>query len=86
MKYYLYRLYKDDADAEIYGCFNSLSAAAMSAKLLLIQDYSFILSEDMSKIYFYNTDGSWDYDILTEDGKLSFLDIYPNPKDYIVNN
>ena len=86
MKYYLYRLNKDNADAEIYGCFNSLSAATLSAKLLLIQEYSFILSEDISKIYFYNADGSWDYDILTNEGKLSFLDIYPNPKDYSVNN
>ena len=83
MKYYLYRLDKNSADAEIYGCFNSLLAATMSAKLLLISEYSFILSEDMSKIYFYNIESdSWDYDILTEDGKLSFLDVYPNPKDY----
>lgn len=84
MKYYLYRLYPEkDADAEIFGCFNSLSEATLSAKLLLIQSSSFIVSEDLSRIYFCNEDGCWDYDIMTDTGKLSFLDIYTNPKDYI---
>lgn len=84
MKYYLYRLFPEkDADAEIFGCFSSLSEATLSAKLLLIQSSSFILSEDLSKIYFYNEDGSWDYDVLSESGKLSFLDMYPNPNEYV---
>lgn len=79
-EYYLYRI-DENADATIYGKFPTLSQAKMSADLLLIKDFCFILTSDMTKMYFYEDD-KWDYDILTEQGRLDFLDCFPNPKDY----
>ena len=79
--YFLYRI-DENGDAEIYGKFSSLSAAKLSATLLLIKDFCFILTGDMSKIYFYDEKEGWDYDIMTAKGKLEFLDIYPNPNEY----
>lgn len=79
--FFLYRL-DEFGGAEIYGKFSSLSEAKLSASLLLIKDFCFILTSDMTKMYFYNEDGTWDYDILTDKGKLEFLDCYPNPNDY----
>lgn len=81
MDYYLYRI-DETGDGDIYGKFNSLSAAAMSAKLLMIEELSFILSGDMNRVYFFNKDRRWDYNLLTERGRLSFLDMYPSPYDY----
>lgn len=80
MKYYLYRI-NEDGDADIYACFDSLSAAKLSAKLLMIEEICFILVGDLSKMYFYEKD-SWEYDILTERGKMEFLEFYPDPKEY----
>jgi hypothetical protein len=55
--------------------------AKMSADLLLVKESCFILSGDISKMYFYEN-GKWDYDIVTDKGKLSFLDCYPDPREY----
>lgn len=79
--FFLYRI-DDQGDATIYGKFPSLSQAKLSASLLLIKDFCFILTGDMSKIYFYDEKDGWDYDIMTQKGKLEFLDIYPDPKEY----
>ena len=79
-EFYLYKI-DPDGNGEIYGKFPNLMMAKMSADLLLIKDYCFILSGDLTKIYFYEN-GIWDYDIITDKGKLDFLDIYPNPYDY----
>lgn len=79
--YYLYRVYPG-GDAEIYGKFESLAAAMLSAKLLLINSMSFIVNEDLSKIYFYNTDGTWECNLLTEETKAKMFDIYPPPSSY----
>jgi hypothetical protein len=80
--FYLYRL-SPDGDGDVYGRFPNLMMAEMSADLLMIKDYCFILSGDMTKIYFYYPDKKeWDYDLLTEKGKLDFLDAFPNPKEY----
>jgi hypothetical protein len=82
--YYLYRLFpENDCEAEIFGKFSTLSEAKLSAKLLLINYSSFILSGDMTKIYFYDDKNGWDYDILTESGKTEFLEMYPDPSKYI---
>lgn len=78
--FYLYRL-DTEGDGKIYGKFDTLSAAKMSADLLLIKDFCFILSGDLTKLYFYE-DGEWSYDILTPKGRAEFFDIYPNPEDY----
>ena len=78
--FYLYRL-DPEGNGEIYGKFPNLMMAKMSADLLLIKDFCFILTGDMTKMYFYE-DGVWDYDVMTEKGKLDFLDCFPNPKDY----
>lgn len=78
--FYLYRL-DDEGNGEIYGKFPTLMMAKMSADLLLIKDFCFILSGDMSRMYFYE-DGVWDYDLLTSKGVLDFLDCFPNPKYY----
>lgn len=80
-EFFLYRL-DPSGDAEIYAKFPTLQMAQLSASLLLIRSFCFILSGDMDKIYFYDDKDGWDYDILTQKGKLEFLDIYPNPKDY----
>lgn len=80
MKYFLYRI-DENADGVIYGCFDSLSAAKLSAKLLLIEDLSFILSGDVSRIYFYENH-EWDYDYLDDVGKMEFLEMYPDPREY----
>lgn len=79
--FYLYRI-DENGDAAIFGKFPSLSQAKLSATLLLIKDFCFILTGDMNKIYFYDEKDGWDYDIITPEGKLEFLDIYPDPKDY----
>ena len=79
--YYLYRL-DENGDGEIYGKFHSLSAAILSAKLLLINEFCMILSGDLTRLYFYNEDGTWDYDILTDKGRIEFFEMYPNPEDY----
>lgn len=81
IKYFLYRI-DENAEAEIYGRFESLSAAKMSADLLMIKDFCFILSGDMKKMYFYE-DNKWDYDILTEQGKFDFIECFPDPHDYV---
>jgi hypothetical protein len=78
--YYLYRI-DENADASIYAKFPTLQMAKMSADLLLIKEFCFILSSDFTKLYFYE-DGEWSYDIMTEQGKLDFLDCFPDPKDY----
>ena len=78
--FYLYRL-DPEGNGTIYGKFPNLMMAKMSADLLLIKDYCFILSGDLSRLYFYE-DGIWDYDLLTDKGVLDFLDCFPNPKDY----
>lgn len=78
---FLYRI-ESDGSAEIYGEFTSLSAAKMSAKLLLIRDVCMILTGDLTKLYFYEEDGSWDCDILTDYGRTEFFKEYPHPKDY----
>lgn len=83
--YYLYRV-DERGDAKIYAKFPSLQMAQMSASLLLINELSFILSEDVTRIYFYNEDGTWDYDIITPSGKYDFLSIYPDPKSYETNH
>lgn len=80
-EYFLYRI-DSEANASIYGKFQTLSMAKMSAELLMIQEMCFILSGDMTKIYFYGPKNGWDYDILTKQGVLDFLDCFPNPKDY----
>jgi hypothetical protein len=79
--FFLYRI-DEQGDATIYGKFPTLSQAKLSASLLLIKDFCFILTGDMNKIYFYDEKDGWDYDVMTQKGKLDFLDIYPNPKDY----
>lgn len=80
--YYLYRI-DSDANAKIFGRFPTLQMAKMSASLSLFKDLCFILSGDMTKIYFYYPDKKdWDYDLLTEEGRLDFLDTFPSPKDY----
>lgn len=81
MNYYIYKI-DENADAKIISKFPSFNMAAMSADLLLIKDVCFILSEDMSKIYFYSKKDGWDYDVMTKEGQAEFLDIYQNPKDY----
>ena len=78
--FYLYRL-DPEGDGSIYGKFKTLSEAKLSAHLLMIKDFCFILTGDITKIYFYE-DGTWDYDLLTAKGRDEFLDIYPNPNDY----
>lgn len=78
--FYLYRL-DEQGNGEIYGKFPNLMMAKMSADLLLIKDFCFILPGDMSKMYFYEK-GIWDYDLVTEKGKLDILECFPNPKDY----
>lgn len=79
--FFLYRL-DENGDATIYGKFPTLSQAKLSASLLLIKDFCFILTSDMNKIYFYDEKDGWGYDILTKKGKIDFLGIYPNPNDY----
>ena len=79
--FFLYRL-DENGDATIYGKFPTLSQAKLSASLLLIKDFCFILTSDMNKIYFYDEKDGWGYDVLTQKGKIDFLGIYPNPKDY----
>ena len=79
--YYLYRLNKEGS-GEIYGEFDSLFGAKMSASLLKIEDKSFILSGDLNRIYFCDESGVWDYDLLTDVGKKELFYIYPNPKEY----
>lgn len=79
--FFLYRI-DEQGDATIYGKFTTLSQAKLSASLLLIKDFCFILTGDMNKIYFYDEKDGWDYDVMTQKGKLDFLDIYPDPKDY----
>lgn len=79
--YYLYRVY-DNGEAKIYGKFNSLSAATLSAKLLLINNMSFITNEDLSKVYFYNTDNIWELNALTEEAKKTIFSVYPLPSSY----
>ena len=81
MKYFLYRI-DENGDADIYGRFESLSAAKMSAKLLMIEEVSFILTEDIKKIYFFD-ECEWDYDLLDDNGRIEFLEIYPNPNEYL---
>jgi hypothetical protein len=48
-EYFLYRI-DSEANASIYGKFQTLSMAKMSAELLMIQEMCFILSGDMTKI------------------------------------
>ena len=79
--FFLYRL-DENGDGAIYGKFTTLSQAKLSANLLLIKDFCFILTGDMNKIYFYDEKDGWGYDVLTQKGKIDFLGIYPNPKDY----
>lgn len=79
--FFLYRL-DENGDATIYGKFPTLSQAKLSANLLLIKDFCFILTGDMNKIYFYDEKDGWGYDVLTQKGKVDFLGIYPNPNDY----
>jgi hypothetical protein len=78
-------LYRIDADgnAKIYGRFISLSAAKLSAKLLMISEFCMILSGDFTKLYFCNDDGTWDYDILTDKGRVEFFELFQHPEDYI---
>lgn len=78
---FLYRI-DENGNAEIYGKFKSLSAAKLSAKLLLIQDVSMILTSGLTKLYFCDDSGVWDYDILTDEGRVEFFKLYPHPKDY----
>lgn len=78
--FYLYRL-DPEGNGEIYGKFPNLMMAKLSADLLLIREFCFILSGDLSRIYFYEN-GAWDYDLLTEKGKSELLDIYPSPYDF----
>lgn len=82
--FYLYRLCKDlSGDAEIYGKFQSLLAAKMSADLLMIKDICFILSGDFTKLYFYEEDSKeWTYDLLTDKGRTEFFECYPDPRKY----
>lgn len=79
--FFLYRL-DENGDATIYGKFPTLSQAKLSASLLLIKDFCFILTSDMNKIYFYDEKDGWGYDVLTQKGKIDFLEIYPNPNEY----
>ena len=79
--FFLYRL-DENGDATIYGKFPTLSQAKLSASLLLIKDFCFILTSDMNKIQFYDEKDGWGYDVLTQKGKTDFLGIYPNPNDY----
>lgn len=79
--YYLYRV-DEHGDAKIYAKFPTLQMAQMSADLLLIKELCFILTDDVTRIYFYNEDDTWDYDIMTPSGKEDFLSIYPDPKSY----
>lgn len=78
--FYLYRI-DGNGDASIYGRFPSLSMAKLSAKMSMIQDVCFILSGDMTKIYFYEKE-KWSYDMLTPRGKLDFLECFPDPQKY----
>lgn len=80
-EYYLYRV-DEHGDAKIYAKFPTLQMAQMSADLLLIKELCFILTDDVTRIYFYNEDGTWDYDIIAPSGKEDFLSIYPDPKSY----
>lgn len=80
--YFLYRVFPD-GNAEIYGRFRSLSAAKLSAELLMIKELCMILSGDLTRLYFYNEDGTWDHDILTAKGRLDFFDLYQHPESYI---
>lgn len=80
--YFLYRI-DENGDAEIYGRFKSLSAAKMSAGLLLINELCMILSGDLTKLYFYNDDGTWDYDVLTDKRRAEFFEMYQHPEDYL---
>lgn len=80
--YFLYRIFYN-GDVEIYGQFHSLAAATMSADLLMIKEWCMILSGDLTKLYFFTESGSWEYDILTDKGRLEFFDLFPHPEDYI---
>lgn len=80
--YFLYRI-DEDGNAKIYGRFTGLSAAKLSAKLLMISEFCMILSGDFTKLYFYNNDGTWDYDILTDKGRSEFFELFQHPEDYI---
>lgn len=80
--HFLYRI-DENGEAKIYGRFRSLSEAKLSAKLLMISEFCMILSGDLTKLYFYNEDGTWDYDILTDKGRVEFFELFQNPEDYI---
>lgn len=81
MKYFLYRL-DPEGEAEIFGRFNNLSEAKLSAKLLMIEDSCFILSGDIRKMYFYEDNHNWEYEIITNKGQQDFLECYPDPHEY----
>ena len=49
----------------------------------MIKELCMILSGDLTRLYFYNEDGTWDYDILTAKGRLDFFDLYQHPESYI---
>jgi hypothetical protein len=83
--YFLYRI-SNDGDAEIYGQFHSLAAATMSASLSMIKECCMILSGDLTKLYFFTGNGDWEYDILTDKGRLEFFDTFPHPEDYVSSN
>lgn len=80
--FFLYRIFPN-GEAKIYGRFRSLSEAKLSAKLLMISEFCMILSGDFTKLYFYNDDGTWDYDILTDKGRVEFFELFQHPEDYI---
>ena len=80
--YFLYRI-SGNGEAEIYGMFRSLSEAKLSATLLMIREFCMILSGNLTKLYFYNDDGTWDYDILTKQSRIEFFTLYQHPEDYI---
>lgn len=80
-KYFVYRISKDDK-TEILCCFNSLSEAKLSVHLLQINDECFIVNGNLQRVYFLNSNGEWEYDLFTPEGKLDFLDMFPNPQDY----
>lgn len=75
---YLYRI-DEYGNATIYAKFPTLSMAKISAELLMIRDYCFILYTN--RLYFYEDD-NWDYDILTDKGKIDFINNFPNPINY----
>lgn len=81
MKYFLYRL-DPEGEAEIFGRFNTLSEAKLSSKLLLIQESCFILSGDIKYMFTY-ADNKWTVDIITDEGKLAFLECFKDPSTYI---